>query len=204
MKHLVHTGKSTGKGCLTAGKIFFGIVGITACITYFIFRDPSDFGFETLLIIGIAGSLVYEFFRPKAKSIELSMKIDKNFLYLVEEKIPFGTLHLHLYADGKRLRRYHLWDDHGLIAIYSIHKDALVRNLNELGVLTEQFKEISSSNSGSGGVSVFCENKRKLYYSLETGEFWINEPEKDEINIMPKYVIVDPKYVDSEQAQAKK
>jgi hypothetical protein len=203
MKHLVHTGKSTGNGCIVAGKVIFGVIGLAACVSYFVVSDPDDYGIEALFLLVLAGGLLYEFFRPKAKAIEQSLKIDKSFLYLEDEKIPLDTLHLQLYVEGDRFCRYHLWDDNAILAIYSIYKDALIRSLAELGVLTDQFIEKSSSYVESG-VSVFGEAKRKLYYSLETGEFWITEPEKDEINVRPKYVIVDPKYVDSEKVEQNK
>ena len=184
------TGLKFASGCL----IFIAISAIIFLISVIdSLEDLEGHYLQLLFVFIMGGSIFYNFFRKKGKLHTHKIEIINNKLFINNIKTPIDNITLEIYNVDSNFNRYHLWDKNGIISIYSVFEDELIKDFkNSFIDNTILHEEISSSQDGSSVSVKSIDNE--LFYDLESGEYTIQKEGKVINNKIPQFYIYDPKY----------
>lgn len=191
-----YSGKKTSKGFDITQSILL-VVALVAIIFMFTsidsFDDYEKHFFELLLTLIAGGSIFYNFFRKKAKPHTYKIEFINDYLYVDSLKIPTENIQIYVYKKSDKFYRYHLFDENGILSIYSVFKDDLLdyvtKNHPEKSI---ESTEISSSIDGN--LVKVITDFGQLNYNLETGKYFIEKEGETIKNITPELYVYDPKY----------
>ena len=191
-----YNGKKPSKGFGIANSILLLVVLLAVIFMFSLldsFDDFEKYFIELLLVLIIGVGMFYSFFRKKSKLHTYKIEIKDNFLNIDSIKIPLENIQLTVFKKSNKFCRYHLFDEKGVLSIYSIYKDDLLDYISKNHPKkTIESTEISSSKNGEY-VKVNT-NIEKLEYNLETGNFSIEKEGKIVKKLTPELYVYDPRY----------
>ena len=156
-------------------------------------EDASEYWWQILLAFVMGISFFASFFAKRATLFNHHIQIKNDTLNIEKLSIPISKLTLDIYSKNGSFRRYHLYDEEGKIAIYSVLKDDFFEYFKEShSELTQNLNESSSRHDGPY-VSVLG-NPQALRYNLETGAYTITKQNQTEVSFLPQVYSYDPKY----------
>ena len=184
------TGLNIASGCL----IIIAVLAIIFLFSLIDSLEDLEGNYVPLLFVCIMGvSIFYNLFRKKSKLHTHRIEIKKDNLIINNLKTPINNITLDIYTVNNNFSRYHLWDTNGIIAIYSVFEDELLKDFKNNFIDNTKFHEEISSTQNQSSVSVNS-NNNMLFYDLEIGKFTIKKEGKVVFNKIPQYYIYDPKY----------
>jgi len=174
-------------------------VGIGAFIFFLTLIEEAgaltDHIFEIILFTFIVISTLTYIFRKKAKKLDTLLEIKNDVLKVNKElSIPIEQLHLDIYYLNNTFNRYHLWENKGRFAVFSIYEDDLCSYLQEKYPRNSSDFTIENLDRKKSPIYVIYAKKRILSYALDTGKYTISENEKTIINSVPEFYSYDGKY----------
>lgn len=179
-----------GSGCA----LFIGFAAIIYLIALLdSVEDIKEYGWQIALALLMGGSLLFGIFRQKGKKSNKKVVIKNNYLLMEDVSIHLANCTLDTYNKGNRFERYHLWDNKGKMAIYSVFEDDLSRFFTKeypAQTCTREVTEISTSGPSvkvTAGTHVFG-------YDLLTGHFYFIEDRKGINRFTPEIFAYDGKY----------
>lgn len=177
-------------GCL----LIFGL----ACIFYLLtllenINEIKDYAFELIIAITVVIGYLSTVFTKRGKLSNYHINIKNNFFSIEKINIPLTDIHIDVYKKNDDFKRYHLKDDKGKVAVFSVFKDDLLAYFEEN--LSKQITVIqqNSQKNESAFVSVLSE-KQNLFYDLTTGKYTINKKKQSKVSFTPEVYTYDPKY----------
>lgn len=152
-------------------------------------EDLSDYWFQLVLVTLMGGSVLYGVFRKKGKMHNSKVTIKNDYFHMGKFSTPLNKINLDIYYSNDQFNRYHIWDNAGVVAIYSVYQDELIDYLKE--ALPEQTQTHLILKSSSNQITA---HDRSLSYDLDTGEYTIQKLDGEPINVTPKIYAYDRKY----------
>lgn len=171
------------------------LIGSAALIYFFTLADADsikEYAIELIAIILMTASLLYNLFRTKGKLLSSSIILQQEGIWLKETGlVPFETLHLDVYVHKGNFSRYHLWDQHRAIAVFSVREDDLVKQLADCPLSYTKYEEVSA-NHGRNLIEVGRADESLLTYSLDSGKFTFTAQDEVEKEVQPMAYLIDP------------
>ena len=191
-KNRSSTGYDAASGCL----LIIALSAIIFLLSLLDFTDPDEFkeyGFQIILALIMGASLLYSLFRKKGKLDTHKITLKDGYLKMNAVAVKVAQLHLDCYYNKDLFNRYHLWDNEGKIAVYSVYMDDLYRHLFEnLPHVAAEFQIAKYIDSAPQATLITPE--RKLSYDLESGGYTIYENQELVADFIPEVFAIDGKY----------
>lgn len=199
-----HFHKQSGLGT-NIFEIIMLFIGFSALFFFFSMADGDDireYWLELMFIAFMAMGIFKSIFSKKPEPLQTDITLTDDELALtgVHCNIPLSTLHFDTYHQANALERYHLWDEEGTLALFSVEEDALSTALGDLrdnGAIQGDHYSVEHSSGQGGSVIVSAANKKghRLSYDLESGEFKLRyDRAEDPVEIQPVHFMVDPQF----------
>ena len=188
--------KSSGTYKVASGCLLFVVIG---CLILFFsliedIEQLKEYSIEVTIILIMLGFFLFNLFRKKGKTHQHHIKIENNFLFIGQNKIPLNEIHLDIYNTlDDKFSRYHIWDNLGQCSFYSIAEDDFSNYLATEKAIQNTFK-VSSTKRSDEHITIVSEH-RQLYYNLESGFYKITEGETLIKQPIPKSFCIDGRFL---------
>jgi len=195
MKFYYKGKKKTNKTSVAEGCLM--IIGFAAFVFFLSFvddiEDIKDYIFEIFFFILMAGSVLFMVFAKKGKLSNYNITLKNNYLSIEKVNVSLEDIHLDVYETQSQFKRYHLRDEVGIIAVFSVFEDDLLKYFKEkLPNQTHIIQQTSQKHEGAF-ISVLAK-EQNLFYDLSRGKYTIKKDNHPEISIVPEVYTYDPKY----------
>lgn len=176
-------------GCL----VLFAI----AAIIYFIsllddISDLEEHFFELIFAAIVCVGFLFTVFAKKGKLSNFHITLENNYFSIEKINIPIQKVCIDVYYKNEKFIRYHLRDNDGEVAIFSVFKDDLLKYFED--TLPVQVKKHEESSSKHDGPFISVLGSQTLKYDLNTGKYTIDNNKQTEVSFLPKVYTYDPKY----------
>ena len=183
-------GLDLAKGCLL-------IIGFGAIIFMFTlfesWDDVQEYIWQIILVLIMGFSALFSIFRKRGQLSTRKIEFKNSYLYLGKEGVPMGNLSLDIYTKNGTFERYHLWDNQGVIAVFSVYEDELSDYFIQNFKTQTNIRKISVSTTGGSRVKITAQ-KRLLGYDLDGGDYYIIDDGKETARFTPRAYAYDGKY----------